>query len=172
MKTKLAFIVLTLVGLLIFPTLIIGQSRKAKKDTKSWRYEIEPVGVGTQGTYLLKVWSYSKKSKIAIDQAKMNAIHGVIFRGFTGISGVPGQKALSREPNLEDSQESFFKTFFKKGGDFMRFVSITNDGSIAPEDRLKVGKEYKIGVIVSVNVSQLRKYLEDKGIIKKLGSGF
>ncbi len=172
MKTKLNLIVLIVFGLLISPTLMIGQSRKANKDTQSWRYEIEPVGVGTQGTYLVKVWSYSKKSQVAIDQAKKNAIHGIIFRGFTGINGVPGQKPLAREPNLEQSQESFFKTFFNNGGDFMRFVSITNDGSIAPEDRLKVGKEYKLGVIVSVNVSELRKYLEDKGIIKKLGAGF
>jgi hypothetical protein len=172
MKRNVTWISLVLTGLLLMPALLVGQDRKADKDTGAWRYEIEPVGVGTQGTYLIKVWTYSKKSQVAIDQAKKNAIHGIIFRGFTGITGVPGQKALSREPNLEVTQGDFFKTFFAQGGDYMRFVSITNDGSIAPEDRLKVGNEYKIGVIVSVNVSELRKYLEDKGIIKKLGAGF
>ena len=34
--------------------------KKANKDTKSWRYEIEGVSQGVQGTYLIKVWSFSK----------------------------------------------------------------------------------------------------------------
>ena len=45
--------------------------RKAQKDTENWRYEIECVGIGKAGTKVIKVWSYSKKAKIAIAQAKM-----------------------------------------------------------------------------------------------------
>jgi GTP-sensing pleiotropic transcriptional regulator CodY len=37
---------------------------------------------------------------------------------------------------------------------------------------MKVGKQYKIGVLVSVNVALLRKDLEDAGIIKSLNAGF
>ena len=44
--------------------------KKANKDTENWRYEIEVVQTGTQGTYLIKVWSYSKKPAVAIEQAK------------------------------------------------------------------------------------------------------
>ena len=33
-------------------------------------------------------------------------------------------------------------------------------------------KEYKVGVVLSVNVTALRKDLEDAGIIKSLGAGF
>jgi len=47
--------------------------KKADKDTQEWRYEIEVVQTGTQGTYLIKVWSYSKKPDVAIEQAKKNA---------------------------------------------------------------------------------------------------
>ena len=54
----------------------------------------------------------------------------------------------------------------------MTFVSTSNDGAVAAEDRMKIGKEYKIGVVVSVNVSALRKDLEDAGIIKSLGAAF
>ena len=49
---------------------------------------------------------------------------------------------------------------------------MSNDGAVAAEDRMKVGKEYKVGVIVSVNVSALRKDLEAAGIIKSLDAGF
>lgn len=151
---------------------IYAQNKQADRDTREWIYEIEPVGIGTQGTYLIKVWSYSKKPIVAIEQAKKNAVHGIIFKGFSGAPGVPGQRPLSSNPNLEVEQSEFFKNFFNSGGKYMKFVSITNDGSVAAEDRLKVGKEYKIGVVVSVNAAGLRKDLEDAGIIRSLNSGF
>jgi hypothetical protein len=146
--------------------------KKANKDTEAWRYEIEVVQTGIQGTYLIKVWSYSKKPDVAIEQAKKNAVHGIIFKGFTGTSSVPGQKALTSNVNLEEEKADFFKPFFADGGKYMKFVSTSNDGAVAAEDRMKIGKEYKVGVVVSVNVSALRKDLEAAGIIKSLGAGF
>jgi hypothetical protein len=101
-----------------------------------------------------------------------NAVHGIIFRGFPDNNRVTGQKALAQSPNLEQEKEDFFKEFFQNGGKFQKFVTLTNNGAIAAEDRIKMGKEYKIGVIVTVNVSALRKDLEDAGIIKGLSSGF
>lgn len=152
-----------------------GRAQKgADKNTFRWRYEIEPAGaVGTQGTYLIKVWSYFKKADLAIEQAKKNAVHGIIFKGFGGMGGVSGQRPLAgNNPNLEEEKKEFFSEFFADGGKYMKFVNVSNDGSISPRDRLKVGKEYKIGVIVSVNVEMLRKDLENAGIIKRLGAGF
>lgn len=157
-----------------FVTLIgFSQSKsKADKDTRNWRYEIEAVSTGSQGSYLIKVWSYSKKPVLAIEQAKKNAVHAIIFQGFTGKPGVSGQKPLSKNSNLEQEQKDFFDSFFADGGKYMKFVNLSNDGSVAAEDRLKVGKEYKIGVVVSVNVASLRSDLEAAGIIRGLSSGF
>lgn len=146
--------------------------RKSDSDTEAWRYEIEAVQTGIQGTYLIKVWSYSKKPDLAIEQAKKNAVHGVIFKGFTGSSSIAGQKPLASNVNLEQEKVDFFKPFFSDGGKYMKFVSMSTDGAIAAEDRMKIGKEFKIGVIVSVNVYSLRKDLESAGIINSLGSGF
>ncbi len=145
--------------------------KKADKDTEDFVYEIEGVSVGTQGTYLIKVWSYSKKPTVAINQAKKNAVHGVIFKGFSGKPGVPGQKALAN-PAIEAEKKAFFDEFFADKGNYNRYVTESGDGSVAAEDRMKVGKKYKIGVVVSVNVSDLRKALEDAGVIKGLNSGF
>jgi len=157
----------------IMVALLYSNAQKAiDKNTRQWRYEIETVGVGTQNTYLIKVWSYAKKPEVAIEQAGKNAVHGIIFRGFTGMNGVSGQKPLTTNPNLEEEKKDFFDSFFADGGKYMKFVTIKNDGSIDAKDRLKIGKEYKIGVIVSVNVAALRKDLEAAGIIKKLGAGF
>lgn len=149
-----------------------GAKNKANKDTKNWRYDIEAAGVGTQGSYLVKVWSYSKKANVAMEQCKKNAVHGVIFKGFAGTQGVPGQKALASSPSIEQEKQDFFDEFFADGGKYMKYVYESTSGAVAAEDRLKVGKEYKIGVVVSVNVDALRKDLEAAGIIKGLSSGF
>ena len=172
MKKSIQYLSLLLIVLTSFSLSISAQNKKADKDTRNWVYEIEPVGVGTQGSYLIKVWSYSKKPMVALEQAKKNAVHGIIFKGFTGIQGVPGQRPLTNNPNLEVEQAEFFKNLFAEGGKYMKFVNITNDGSVAAEDRLKIGKEYKIGVVVSVNVAGLRKDLEDAGMVRGLNSGF
>lgn len=173
MKTGLKPIGLIIAILLGFVNTSTAQSKKkADNDTRNWRYEIEAVGVGTQGSYLIKVWSYSKNKNVAIEQAKKNAVHGVVFKGFTGKQGIPGQKPLALNSNLEQERAEFFIPFFENGGKYLKFVSLADDGSVAAGDRMKVGKEYKIGVIVSVSVGLLRKDLEDAGIIRGLSNGF
>lgn len=169
MKSKVSVLLSVILLMSVFA---IAQKKKADTDTNNWRYEIEAVGVGSQGSYLIKVWSYSKKPVVAIEQAKKNAVHGIIFKGYVGAGRISGQKPLSSNPNIEVEHADFFKEFFADGGKYMKYVNITNDGSVAAEDRLKMGKEYKIGVIVSVNVAELRKDLENAGIIRGLNSGF
>ena len=146
--------------------------KKADKQMEAWRYEIECAGIGQDGTYLIKVWSFSKKPSIAVEHAKKNAVHGVIFKGFTGAQGCTGQKPLAQSPALEQEKEEFFDNFFAQGGKWMKFVNCTSDGVPAANDCIKVGKEYKVGIIVSVAKDALRQDLEAAGIIKGLSSGF
>jgi hypothetical protein len=147
--------------------------RLADKETPQFRYEVEAVDVGSQGTYQLKVWTYSKNPDVAIEQAKKNAVHCIVFKGFIGKTGtITGRKALVTSSTVETERDDYFRPFFMTGGTYQRFVSLVNNGAIAPGDRLKVGKEYKIGVVVSVDVAALRKELENAGIIKALGGGF
>ena len=137
---------------------------------KEYRYEIVPVGVGSQGTTLIKVYSYVKNEKDAVEEAKENAVHGVLFEGVIGGNGVSAQPPLVK-PEEKEMYQDFFNTFFESGR-YLQFVSLSSDGIVSPNDRLKVGKLYKIGIIVSVNKAELRKYLESEGIIKKFGSSF
>lgn len=175
MKTKIQSLFLALICVVAFSVTGFAQAqKKADKDTEAWRYELECMGTGSDGTYLIKVWSYSKKPDVAMEQCKKNAVHGVIFKGFgDGQEGCKGQKALARNPNVEQDKAEFFEDFFKDGSKYMKFVSLTNDGAIGAGDRIKINKkEYKVGVVVSVMKDALRKDLEAAGIIQGLASGF
>nr|WP_287495058.1 hypothetical protein [Candidatus Brachybacter algidus] len=83
----------------------IAQSKKkADKETAIWRYELEPAGTGIQGSYQIKVWSYSKKAETAIEQAKKNAVHGIIFKGFPSKERLSGQKALAQSKLVRNTK--------------------------------------------------------------------
>ena len=104
-----------LILLMITGSAFSQAKKKADKATDEWRYEIECAGIGTDGTYLIKVWSYSKKGSVAITQAKKNAVHGIIFKGFAGGGqGCNSQKPLVTNPNIESEKEEFFKPFLKR----------------------------------------------------------
>lgn len=167
---------LILALLMLISTVASAQwkNEKANKDTRIWRYDIECEGIAKLGSKLVKVWSYSKNPKHAISHAMKNAVHGIIFKGYAG----GGQGCTSFSPLVKDAETEgknmeFFDSFFADGGEYLKYVSAATDGNIAPGDRLKISKrEYKIGAVVNVQVDQLRKRLESKGIVRSLTSGF
>ena len=150
----------------------VSAQSKANRDTQRFRYEIEAHGEGVEGTYLVKVWTYSRSPKVSITQAKKNAVHGVIFQGYAGTGRVAGQPPLCSSPSAEIQFADYFNSFFANNGPFLKYVSISGDGSVAAGDRLFVGGEYKIGVIVSVRKDLLKADLVEAGIVKTINSGF
>lgn len=154
-------IIFSLIALLVGS---LNVSAEKKKEKREFRYEIVAMGTGSQGTALIKVYSYAKKEKDAVQLAKMNAVHGVLFKGIAATSGTAKQPALVK-PQEQENNQDFFENFFDNGT-YQRYVSLSSDGVVDPQDRMKVGKEYKIGIIVSVNTTDLRRYLESEGIIK------
>ncbi len=134
-----------------------------------WDYQVTPVDVGAGDSVLLKVWSFAKKSDEAIEMAKKNAIHAVLFKGFDSAGLVNGAEPLVTTSERMKNKK-FFENFFKNGS-FLQFVNLTNGGSISASDRLRVGNRYKIGVVVSVQRKALKRELVNQGIIKKFGYG-
>jgi len=169
-KTK--FILLIII--ILFSATGFSQNKKAKKKADSdmhiFRYEIECAGVGNAGTYLVKVWSYSKKPIVAFEQAAKNAVHGVLFKGFPASKECrQGQKPIAANPAVEQEQAEFFKNFFRDNGAYLKYINIAGNTATGT---VKIGKEYKVSRIISVAKDQLRKDLEDEGVIKGLSSGF
>ena len=162
-------ILFSLVAAAVCLPLLAGiRQNQANKDTNQFRYEIECAGNAIQGTYLVKVWSYSKKASVAENQCRKNAVHGVIFKGYGGGQGCVSQRQLANQPGVETQFEEYFNSFFADGGEFQKYASIMEGTT----ETVKVGREYKVGVVVSVRKDDLRKALEAAGIVRGLNSGF
>jgi hypothetical protein len=146
----------------------ISMGAKDKSNDVSMRYDIECAGTGTEGTYLIKVWVYAKKNNVDENLLKKSAVHGVIFKGFAGAQGCTSQKPLASSPGIEQEKANFFNVFFANNGDYLKYASVV----VGSTETIKVGKEFKIGVIVSISKDLLRKDLESAGVIRGLSSGF
>lgn len=164
--------------LLLAAALLVGhicladKQQKADAETAKFRYDIEYARSAGDGMCQVKVWSYSKKTRIASEQCRKNAVHGVIFKGYaTGDGSATSQRPLVRSGAAMQEHAAFFDEFFQDGGPYRQFVSAVTDGSMEVR-RIGEKKQYKVGVVVTVSKDQLRKYLEENGIIRSLGSGF
>lgn len=166
MKIKQIFLLLAAV------TLVATGCRFAKRTANYYDYETECMGTGRQGTSLIKVYSYAKNYQRAVELAKKHAVHAVIFKGIPSGSGGCSRRPMVDNPNAEQEDAGYYTNFFSVNGKYLNFVSISNDGSIDPNDRTKVGNQYKIGVKVVVNHAELRKELEANGKAKAMTDGF
>lgn len=163
-------ILLLVLALAMTQLCLANKQKKADAETDKFRYDLEYARPSGDGVCQVKVWSYSKKSRIAAEQCRKNAVHGIIFKSYsTGDGTTASQRPLVKDPSVQQEKAEFFEEFFSDGGPYRQFVSAVTDGS---QEVVKVGKQYKVGVVVTVSKDQLRKYLESQGIIRSLGSGF
>lgn len=151
-----------------------AQSYKERKIlfSSSYNYEIEPVGVGQDGTKVFKVWGYGKKIDKAVMNAKQAAVAACIFKGLPGGGGGAPTPPICTDPHAEETHKAYFEKFFEVGGKFLQYIAVTNDGNPAGEDRIKIKKGYKVAIYVQVMYNDLRKLLEADGIARRLDAGF
>ncbi|MDX2195655.1 MAG: hypothetical protein NW207_04500 [Cytophagales bacterium] len=169
MKNILIIISLTI------STFAIAQNKKAKvlAGYTVDNYEVACMGVGTDGSKLIKIWGYGPKPEKAVLQAKTNAVHAIIFKGVTAATdGCQGIKPLASSMSVEQEFQEYFNTFFQPGGAYLNYIALSGEGG-DNQDVTKVDKKtYKVGIIVSVMFDALRSDLEKAGIVKGLNSGF
>lgn len=166
-KTVLLFIVIILASASM-DSLAQGKRKTRKLLWNSANnYEAVCVGTGVDGTKLIKAFGYDKKAELAAVKAEKNAIAACIFKGVAGTDQIPPLIPADK-PDVATEYEEFFNNFFQTGGDYLRYIGVSTD-TPGGSDRVKMDKGYKVGVTVSVMYDNLRKYLEEKGIIDKLG---
>ena len=177
MKMKTLRFFILLLSVLSLASCTASRKALADKQTLVWRYEVEPTtGQAAQGSVLVKVWSYSKSRYVATTQAGKNAVHGILFKGVSALNDgnvrIPMQRPIVTDLNAEVAYNDYFKDFFRDGGKYQKYVNFINGGLPDPGDIVKIRKEYKIGMTVSVSKDALRKEMEEAGVVKRLGAGF
>jgi len=156
---------------LIFITLglLSTFNMQGKDKNEVLTYDISCAGSGNQGFYLVQISAFvNKSSEINNDIVCKCAVHGVLFKGFTGSQGCTTQKPLAGSALVEVQNADFFASFFKSGGAYLSYSTIIG-GSFQSQH---IDKKYKVTAVVAVAKDQLRKDLEKAGIIKGLSSGF
>lgn len=132
------------------------------------QYNVETMGIGNDGTYLVKVTDYFRTSDetVYLDGLKKDAVHCVIYSGIPAGNGSINQPPLLNNDTRIEGSEQALNDFFEQK-QYLQFInSVVNSSKTIT--KLKDSKEYRISAIISVNKDQLRKYLIDNDIVKPL----
>jgi len=168
------FLKICIVALLIIPINSLfsqtNSNRKVTEErTRNWQYESECFESGGAGSsYLIQVTSYVGDVRLALNQAKKNAIHAVLFKGVAGNDiGCTAKEPLIKNGVYNDNFE-YFEDFFYNTRQYNQFATLPS-GSAESTEKLK-RKMYKATYAISVNVDDLRKKLEYDKIIEPMGA--
>jgi hypothetical protein len=136
-------------------------------------YEIEVYGIAPDGFKNLFVWGYGKSVEKAVYNAKKNAVDAALFRTIPGhgdnlqlnTPAICGRKAKMQ-------YSTFFEEFFKPGGEWISYVTLTTDGDPSGQNRLKVHGGYKVGIYVQIDYDALRNRMREEGLASGLNDIF
>ncbi len=153
---------------LLISLVLTSCSSSKKLATTVRQYEVETMGVGKDGTYLIKVTDYFRTTDehVYVEGLKKDAVHCVIYSGIPAGNGAMKQPALMNNDTKLAGNEQALNEFFENKM-YLNFVYGIVDSS-KTITKLKGSKDYKISVVISVNKDDLRKYLIDNNIIKSL----
>lgn len=162
-------LVFLLLALLTFP---VNADAGKKKNFVEYDYELSldiPNVAATSGFKVFKVWSYCKKRNMLTKENCMrNAVHGILFKGLVAADTGTQGNVPALVPEGYETHEKYFDHFFESG-EFKQFIQFTSKGAQQAGDVVKTSnKEWKVGLIVQVNVNALRVRLEKDGIIKSV----
>lgn len=168
------FLELLFISLFIFPNVSFSQSKREIKSLMEnfANYEVTTVKVAVDGTKFVKVWGYGKKVDAAIINAKKNAVHACLFRGLPGMETAMPTPPIIRDRNSFEDNNDYFMDFFMTGGDYIQYINVTTDGVPSGQDRREVRGGYKVALYIQVMYDNLKKRMEEDGLVRKLSDGF
>lgn len=152
--------------ILVFLCLILGSCRSNKDVSPTvsvTAMETVSLGSNTDGTIAVRAWGTGRNRSTAIDQAKRNAVHDVIFSGIKkGSNPGAASRPLVSEVNAEERHSDYFERFFSSG-DYRRYVK--EEPGTAPRMKSEGLSREGYGVVLLVDRKALRNKLINDGII-------
>lgn len=162
--------ILFIVSLCLFLVSEVNAQRK-KDFNDSWDGNYDVVNIpevkNMPNIVTLKATGIGKTREEAAGRSKRNAVAAILFKGVPG-SAVNSPLLGGEVNNLLSNYRPFFDEFFAPKGDFNRFVNMPGD--VDPKDIIAIKKiGYEVAATCQVNYAELRKYLEDKKMIRTFG---
>ncbi len=145
-----------------------AQSRKEIINVMSLptNYSVQTIKVGADGTKYVKVSGYGSNVDAAVFNAKRNAVHAALFKGFPSAASANATPAIFLDANAMSKHQAYFNNFF--AGDYLQYVNITTDGVPSGEDLVKVKGGVDAKIYTQVMYDNLRKKLEQDGLVEAL----
>jgi hypothetical protein len=159
--TKFSIIILLAASLILLITNVL-HSQPSKN------YQVECMALETDGYVKLALWDTKVGEKYKPEQACKDAIYAILFAGASGKSGCTLSPLLSNTKEKENFK-NIEKSFFSRNGVWKSFTRSSTQGTNQNFETEE--KKWRV-VQISVSKSELRKYLEEQKIIKRLNDGF
>jgi len=151
--------------ILLMALVILGSSCGTKRSQASYNYESKVMSSNYDGSYVIRVFVRARNASIAFTDGQRKAVEEVIFDGVAPASeGISRLDPLCFDKNARAKHEDFFNTFFADKGEWTKFASL-KDKRTATTHYERDGKQMLERVTVTVKRAELKKYLQEAGII-------
>jgi hypothetical protein len=136
--------------------LFIGSCVPAKI-VKPYNAKTICVSMQADGRQVVKSWGQGTNYTNALEDAKLNALNDIIFKGIYDGDANCNKIPLVPEVNARTKYELYFNKFFSAEGSYSNFVTV-------------FGRFYKMnvaeGVTLEIDVPKLKQQLINDGILK------
>ena len=132
-------------------------------------YQYECVSVSNDGNAIINIWNPKKGKNYKLEQARKDAINAILYSGIPSNSICLSQKPILQKQEEQSKFQKIEKEFFKTNGVWSTYTRLSKTETTIPNNL--GSKKWKV-YQVSVAKDLLRKYLEEKNILKPLNEGF
>lgn len=132
-------------------------------------YKIECNSIGSDGQITLDIWDNNRGYRYTYDEAQKDAIQAILYAGITGNSNCFHLPPMLNDIEEQQKFKTIKKEFFSKKGSYLNYTRNSAMNDALPKTMGK--KNFKVYRIV-IDQNTLRKYLEQKNVIKRMTTGF
>lgn len=154
-NTKFKFF---LILILITSISISCSTTKRNTTAINYTYKTTCLGADGDGSYALEAWGKGRNFYESAEQAKINALKDVIFRGIKEGNGGCSRDPLILSASAEQVYEDYFSAFFSEKEKYSQYVTLTDQKKVNKTTETK--KLQQRLVVVNVKRLALKKQLK------------
>lgn len=150
--------------MLIMVVMVFSGCKSKQSTAGNYSYKTECFGNSLDGSQTVKAWGTGRDKEEAIENAKKNALNDLIFKGI--IEGKSGCdiRPIVAEVNARSKYEDYFNTFFTKGNNYNKFVTI--DEKKNSYQVIKARERITYGIVMKLHSAALKQKMITDGILK------